>query len=194
MELLRKQGLRIGDLADKMGTDQSNLKKSLANNPKLSTLQDVAKALGVDIHELFTGSHPTRPIGIAVIDGKTYGVAEMESVVQLPSYTNYSTLRKDIRAFVQSSITSAQPNAFGAFVNSFELFSLVYDDKTGLFNLALYYGSGQARTFFFDKMEYAEWKNGVDAEPDWNMEEITKDIIGIIEGFVQNHSFADEHD
>ena len=188
MELLRKQGLRISDLADKMGTDQSNLKKSLANNPKLSTLQDVAKALGVDIHELFTGDRPSRPAGIAVIGGKTYGIAEMGSVVQLPSYADYSILRKDVKAFVQKSVKEAQSNAFGAFVHSFEFFSLVYDDKTGVFILALYYGANQAKTFFFDKMEYAEWKNGMDAEPDWNLEELAKDIISTIEGYVSSQS------
>ena len=188
MELLRKQGLRISDLADRMGTDQSNLKKSLANNPKLSTLQDVAKALGVDLHELFTGDRPSRPSGIAVIGGKTYGIAEMGSVVQMPSYSDYSTLRKDVREFVLDSVKEAKSNAFGAFVHSFELFSLVYDDKTRVFILGLFYGNAQAKTFFFDKMEYAEWKNGKDADPDWNLEEMTKDIINTIEGYVSSQS------
>ena len=181
MDLLREKGLRIGDLADRMGTDQSNLKKSLSHNPKLSTLQDVAKALGVDIHELFTGDRPSHPVGLAVIDGRTYGLTEMANVVQLPSYTDYASLRKAVKAFVQGSIKEEKSSSFGAFVNSYELFSLVYDEKVSRFVLSLYYGNKESKTYFYDRLEYADWKNGNDEDPEWS-EDVISAIISDIEG------------
>ena len=184
MELLREKGLRIGDLAERMGTDQSNLKKSLAHNPKLSTLQDAAKALGVDIQELFTADHPSR-VGMAVINGKTYAIAEMANVVQLPSYTDYTSLRKDVKAFVQSSIKEEKSSSFGAYVNSYELFSLVYDGKASKFVLSLYFGNKESKTLFYDKMEYADWDNGTDDDPEWS-KDIVAAIINDIEGCAPN--------
>ena len=190
MELLREKGLRIGDLAERMGTDQSNLKKSLAHNPKLSTLQDAAKALGVDIQELFTADHPSR-VGMAVINGKTYAIAEMANVVQLPSYTDYAALRKDVKAFVRSSIKEEKSSSLGALFNSYELFSLVYDEKASKFVLSLYFGDKESKTLFYDKMEYADWENGTDDDPEWS-KDIVAAIINDIEGCTPNQEETEQ--
>ena len=79
-DLLQEQGLRMSDLADRLGTNQSNLTKSLAKNPTLSTLEDVAKALKVEMHELFTPNIPSRPTGIAVVGGRTSDSSIMNEV------------------------------------------------------------------------------------------------------------------
>ena len=184
-ELLHKQGLRKADLANKLGTNQSNLYRSLSKNPTLSTLEEVAKVLNVDIHELFTGDRPSHPVGIAVIDGKTYGIAEMANVVQLPSYTDYAALRKDVKAFVQSSIKEEKSSSLGAFFNSYELFSLVYDEKASRFVLSLYFGDKESKTLFYDKMEYADWDKGTDDDPEWS-KDIVAAIINDIEGCTPN--------
>lgn len=185
-ELLQEQGLRMADLADRMGTNQSNLTKSLAANPKLSTLQEVAAALNVEMHELFTSNIPSTPRGIVSIGGRTYGLVENKSIVQVPSYTNYSLLRRDIRNFIKNRVRIKEGNnkAFCAFVGGFELVSLVYDRAETKFILTLYYGDMESETFFFDKMEYAEWKDGEDKEPSWNIEQMTWDIIGDVEDVV----------
>ena len=46
----------MSDLADKMGMNQSNLQKSLAGNPTVDRLQEVATALNVQLGELFPSS------------------------------------------------------------------------------------------------------------------------------------------
>lgn len=186
-ELLQEQGLRMSDLADRMGTNQSNLAKSLAANPKLSTLQEVAAALKVQMHELFTGNIPTTPKGVVSIGGRTYGLVENRSIVQVPSYTDYSLLRRDVRNFIKNRVRireEGRTNAFCAFVGGYELMSLVYDRANARFILTLYYEDMESETFFFDKMEYAEWKEGDDREPTWNIEQMTWDIIGDIENVV----------
>lgn len=183
-ELLQEQGLRMKDIADRLGMDQSNLAKSLSKNPTLSTLQEVAKALNVDVQELFVRATPKQPTGIAVIGGKTYGLAEMPSVFQLPSYTDYSQLRKDIKAFIQKSIKEEQPDAFGAYVSTFELISLAYDKGNASFLLTLYYGNKKSATFTYDKFEYADWKEGNAEEPIWNLDDMMDEMIGVIENYV----------
>lgn len=183
-ELLQEQGLRMSDLADRLGTNQSNLTKSLAKNPTLSTLEDVAKALKVEMHELFTPSMPSRPTGIAVVGRKTYGMVDMSNIVHIPSYDNYTTLRRDIRAFVKSSVSDDKINAFRALVGGYELVSLIYDKGNKQVILTLYYGDSESKTFFYDLMEYAEWKNKNEAEPVWNLDDMIGEIQRDIEGAV----------
>ena len=183
-ELLREQGLKISDLADKIGVDQSNLKRSLANNPKLSTLQDVAKALHVHVHELFTPNLPTTPSGVVVVNGRTYGLVENPSVVQIPSYNNFSALRKEVKGFVNSRVKEGKTGAFCALVCGYQLVSLVYDCVAKKFILTLYYGDSESKTFFFDLMEFAEWKDGNDKDPIWNLEDVAGQITCDIENVV----------
>lgn len=185
-DLLQEQGLRMADLADRMGMNQSNLVRSLTTNPKLSTLQDVAKALNVQIHELFTPNLPSKPNGITIIGGRTYAMVEMPSVVQVPSYNNYAELRKDVSNFVINRIQTKEghTNAFCAFVGGFELISLVYDRANSRFILTLYYGDMESETLYYDKMEYAKWKDGDDQEPDWDVEQMMGEIISDIENLV----------
>ena len=183
-ELLQEQGLRMSDLADRLGTNQSNLTKSLANNPKLSTLQDVAKALHVKVHELFTPNIPTTPTGVAIVGDRAFGMIEMASVVQIPFFNDYSKLRKEVRRFLLDTLDGGKTQAFCALVGGYELCSLVHDRGNKTIILTLFYGLQQAQTFFFDLMEYGDWRNGEDKEPVWDFEQLTWDIIGDIENVV----------
>ncbi|MCQ2068713.1 MAG: helix-turn-helix domain-containing protein [Bacteroidaceae bacterium] len=52
-ELCKQRGLRMSDLAAKMGVNQANLTSSLKGNPTVSRLEAVANVLGVgtaDMH------------------------------------------------------------------------------------------------------------------------------------------------
>lgn len=46
-ELCRRRGLRMSDIAAKMGVNQANLTSSLKGNPTISRLEAVANVLGV---------------------------------------------------------------------------------------------------------------------------------------------------
>ena len=186
-DLLQEQGLRMSDLAERLGTNQSNLTKSLANNPKLSTLQEVAKALGVEVNELFTPSAPSRPKGLAVIGGKTYGMMET-NVVQLPLYMDYASLRKDVKRFVNGCFDGKGTGAFCAIVSGLEIATIVYDKEGSKFFLALFYGDGESKTCIYDMMEYAEWQG---AEAFWNPDDIIADIQADIENITPSDSVAE---
>lgn len=173
----------MADLADKLGMNQSNLVRSLSTNPKLSTLQDIAHALNVEMHELFTPNLPSRPKGIMVVGGRAYDLVESVQTVQVPFYTEYSKLRKDIKNHINNRIKDkdGKANDFCAYVGGYELVSLVYDKANTRFILTLYYGDRKSETSFYDRLEYNEWKDGEDKEPVWNVEQMTWDIIGCIE-------------
>lgn len=186
-ELLQEQGLRMADLADRLGMNQSNLVRSLSTNPKLSTLQDVANALNVQLHELFTPNLPSRPRGIVVVGGKAYDLVESRQTIQVPFYADYSKLRKDVRSFISNSINAkdGSTNAFCAYVGGYELMSLVYDRANARFILTLYYGGDmKSENLFYDRLEYAIWKNGKDKEPDWDVEQMMGEVMSDVENLV----------
>lgn len=185
-ELLQEQGLRMADLADRLGMNQSNLVRSLSTNPKLSTLQDVAKALNVQLHELFTRNLPTSPRGMAVIAGRTYELVETANTLQIPFYKDYSVLRQEIKNFVANcfNVKENNFNAFCGIVGGFELVSLLYDRANTRFILTIYYGDKESETLFFDRMEYTKWKNEQDEEPELDIDQMAIDIIAEIENLV----------
>ena len=55
-ELCTEQGITLKELSEKMGIKPESLSRALNGNPQLSTLENIAKALGVGV----------------VDDGKTY--------------------------------------------------------------------------------------------------------------------------
>lgn len=52
-ELVKKKGITITELADKMGIKQESLSRTINGNPTIDTLQKIADALGVHLIELF---------------------------------------------------------------------------------------------------------------------------------------------
>ena len=59
-DICRAKGLKLTDVANRMGVDPSNLLSSIKGNPKLSTLQDIANALQISVSELLT-MRPEKP-------------------------------------------------------------------------------------------------------------------------------------
>ena len=50
---MQEQGITQKKLAEKMGIAEISLSRSLRGNPTVETLDKIASALGVEIHELF---------------------------------------------------------------------------------------------------------------------------------------------
>lgn len=183
-DLLKEKGLSMKDLADRTGLDQSNLIKSLGNNPKLSTLQEVAKALKVEMHELFSPNLPSGPTGIAIIGGRSYAMMAMPTVVQIPVYGNYKALRQNIDTFVKGSVHDAKTSALCAVVGGYLLVSLVYECTEQRFVLTIYRSEAQAETTFFDLLEFAQWSEGEDRGPVYDLDLVCEQIINDIESAV----------
>lgn len=53
-EICKAKGITQKQLAEQMGIAEISLSRSINTNPTLSTLENIAKALGVEITELFS--------------------------------------------------------------------------------------------------------------------------------------------
>jgi len=184
-EICRRKGLRLSDLAERMGVGQSNLISSVKGNPKLSTLQDIAGGLNISITELLT-LRPAMAEGIVILGGQTYQLSKPASItVQLPSYNRYDTLRDEIKEFVMKSTASCTSATKMGLLETLEVFSLVYDHNAAKFTLSLCYADGKTLTCAYDKLEFCEWNQKVsNDDAPWDIKAISEEIINDIEGRV----------
>lgn len=141
-ELCKEKGLRMSDVAEKMGINQANLTSSLNGNPTLTRLKDVAKVLGVEVYELFV-----KP---SELGGKLNGYVEINGeVTKLSSeddwlsatrkigtiteprlYTKASELRKDINDYVHAMVKKFDGSRLlSGRLGKHELFTVVCNDE-----------------------------------------------------------------
>ena len=183
-EICKRKGLRLSDIAERVGTGQSNLIYSLKGNPTISTIENVASALQVSVNELLT-LRPDSALGIAIIDVQSYQLTQLSrSTVKIPSYTRYDILRRDIKSFIKGCINESITSSIMGIVETLELFSLVYESETKKFILSLCYANGQITTRIYDNLEYCCWPNESSVEASWDINEITTIILNDIEGLV----------
>ena len=144
-EIAKAKGLKLSDIAARMGTTVSNLLTSVKGNPTVSKIQDIAEALGVGVSDLLT-LRPESAQGLVVIDGKTWQIARpSDAVVQIPTYNRYDVLRGDVRVFIARAVEGKDTVSMSGIVETMELFCLLYDGYNGVFHLSLCYGGGLAR-------------------------------------------------
>lgn len=181
-EICRRKGLRLSDVADRIGSGQSNLVQSVKGNPKLSTLQEIADAINVSVSELLT-MRPDSAQGIVIIGEQTYQLSKpASSIVQIPVFGNYSTLRNEIRDFIKKAIKGDKNTSKMGLVETMEVFSLTYDNDQDRFILALCYADGKTLTIIYDKFMYCDWnKSKSENDAPWDLNEVYQDIINDIE-------------
>ncbi len=76
-ELCSEQGITLKQLAEKMGIKPESLSRALNGNPHLSTMENIANALGVGVADLLTGGRSHESLtsdfaGIVVKDGQPW--------------------------------------------------------------------------------------------------------------------------
>ena len=180
-EIAKAKGLKLSDIAARMGTTVSNLLTSVKGNPTVSKIQDIAEALGVGVSDLLT-LRPESAQGLVVIDGKTWQIARpSDAVVQIPTYNRYDVLRGEVRVFIARAVEGKDTVSMSGIVETMELFCLLHDPYNEMFHLSLCYGDGQTKTFPYDKMEYCAWRDDVAV---WDVQQVTEEIINDIEGAV----------
>lgn len=75
--LCQERGMTLKELAEKMGIKPESLSRALNGNPQLSTLENIANALGVEVADLLTGGRSCEPLSsdfaaMVVRNGETY--------------------------------------------------------------------------------------------------------------------------
>ena len=181
-EIASAKGLRLSDIANRMGTTVSNLLTSVKGNPTVSKLEGLAEALQVGVSELLTG-RPETAEGLVIIDGRTYQVSKPASkVLQIPAYNRYDELRGEIRIFIAKAIENRENACMMGILETMELFSLLYDGENEFFHLSLCFADGRMMTFPYDKLEYCDWKKG-DSKKDalWDLAQVTEEILNDVE-------------
>ena len=181
-EIASAKGLRLSDIANRMGTTVSNLLTSVKGNPTVSKLEGLAEALQVGVSELLTG-RPETAQGLVIIDGRTYQISKPASkVLQIPTYNRYDVLRGAIRIFIAKAIENRENACMMGILETMELFSLLYDGENEFFHLSLCFADGRMMTFPYDKLEYCDWKKG-DSKKDvlWDLAQVTEEILNDVE-------------
>ena len=182
-EIAKAKGLKLSDIAARMGTTVSNLLTSVKGNPTVSKIQDIAEALGVGVSDLLT-LRPESAQGLVVIDGKTWQIARpSDAVVQIPTYNRYDVLRGDVRVFIARAVEGKDTVSMSGIVETMELFCLLYDGYNGVFHLSLCYGGGLAMTLSYDRLEFCDASKDVDGGV-WDVGQVTEEIINDLEGAV----------
>lgn len=176
-ELCKMRGLTMGQLADKMGVNLSNLSASINGNPTLERLQDIAKNLGVEVYELFRKPSDTSGIiALAEINGEQYKITtaeewaeatqKIEELAKIPLYRKDSDLRKSIKDFILSGINGGKPASLFGQLAGREIFCLSRnkmekcdDTSDNIFSydmtltLTLFRGN---KTFIYSLIEYID--------------------------------------
>ena len=182
-EIAKAKGLKLSDIAARMGTTVSNLLTSVKGNPTVSKIQDIAEALGVGVSDLLT-LRPESAQGLVVIDGKTWQIARpSDAVVQIPTYNCYDVLRGDVRVFIARAVEGKDTVSMSGIVETMELFCLLYDGYNGVFHLSLCYGGGKTMTLSYDRLEFCDASKDVDGGV-WDVGQVTEEIINDLEGAV----------
>ena len=184
-EIAKAKGLKLSDIADRVGTTVSNMLSSVKGNPTVSKLEDIAAALQVSVSELLT-KRPEAAQGIVIIGGQTYQISKpATAVVQIPTYERYDALREEVKEFIKKAIGEEHASSKVGLLETMEVFTLVYDPNAAKFILTLCYADGKTATIVYDKLEYCDWKeNDTDETVKWDLADVTQDIINDIEGYV----------
>ena len=129
-EILKEKGLRMADLAKKIKTDQSNLSSSLKGNPKLSTLIDVASALGVEVRELFPETKPSFTAGTLQMGDRYYVLVPVE-VSEKPYIFRSGRFFMEVEGFILRCIKNGKTISLCGLFEDIYPFALLYDSKSG---------------------------------------------------------------
>lgn len=85
-KLCRDKNLKMSELAEQIGITPESLSRSINGNPQLSTINDIANALEVDIRTLFSNKDDI--YGIIIINGTSYIINSNKELLELSKMIN----------------------------------------------------------------------------------------------------------
>lgn len=128
-KILAEKGMRMADLASKLKIDQSNLTKSLDNNPKLSRLKEVADALDVSVRDLFPDAAPSIKEGVLRVGNRHFALVPVD-IPEKPFNYNSGNFFAEVEAFVLRCIKYTKTISFSGVYNENYPFALIYDAQS----------------------------------------------------------------
>lgn len=79
-QLLKQRGMTFQQLADQLGIHRVNLSSSLAGNPTISRLEEIAKILDVEVADLFSKSNKAEINGYLEYQGVVYKIGSIVDI------------------------------------------------------------------------------------------------------------------
>ena len=163
-ETLKEKGVSIKELSVRMGVTSSAISQLLANpNPSIQQLEKIAKAIGVDVMDLFAqdynyinGYFETEGVIYPVKNREQFmGVYEkIDGIVHIPSYNNEGVYEGAVRGFCSACIKEGKSDSRMMRYGINEVFTLTYDAESQKFSLTLCIGDGKLKFRQFDIVEY----------------------------------------
>lgn len=81
-EICKAKGMKMSDLAKKMGINPVNLSASLNGNPTIGYLQKIADILGVEVADLFN-RQSQNVIGCVLVNNVPHIIRSREDLIEL---------------------------------------------------------------------------------------------------------------
>ena len=163
-ETLKEKGISVKELSVRMGVSSSAISQLLVNpHPSIQQLEKVAKAIGVDIMDLFAqdynyinGYFETEGVIYPVKNREQFmGVYEkVDGIVHVPSYNNDGIYEGAVRGFCSTCVKEGKSDARMMRYGINEVFTLSYDAESQKFSLTLCIGNGDVKFRQFDIIEY----------------------------------------
>jgi len=197
-DICKEKGISLKILAEKMGITPSALSQNLNNpNPNIQTLERIARALRVNLSELFDKDN--RVInGFVEINDSIYSITNKEQwvnltnkvkgIVHIPIIKGFNEHRKAIQGFVIERLRAKEHGGFMAQMETLAVFSLTYDAKNKVFALNLCKGEGLMNLQFYSVLDYCIEGTGKQMD----IECLVKKIINDIEVVYEDESYREE--
>ena len=181
---MAEKGLRKAEVARKAGLVQTNLNKAINENgnPTIETLERIAKALGVEVYELFTDELPKEPEGLVLLGYKTYSLVKAPTSSDVPVYPSGVVLFALVTEFVRNSVQHRKTASIGGLVKGNGIFAIFYDpesDETERFLLSVTSGGNTfTETYLMDEYQQSDKEGTYIA---WEQGLIVKELCAAIE-------------
>ena len=191
-ETLKEKGISIKELSVRMGVTSSAISQLLANpNPSIQQLEKIAKAIGVDVMDLFAqdynyinGYFETEGVIYPVKNREQFmGVYEkVDGIVHIPSYNNDGIYEGTVRGFCSTCVKEGKSDSRMMRYGINEVFTLSYDAESQKFSLTLCIGNGDVKFRQFDIIEYQIG----DTLSHENINELAQEILCEIKAIYEN--------
>lgn len=171
LQILKEKGMRMSNLAAKLGMDQSNLSKKLKKDPKLSLIESISTALDVPISTFFPDQSPAEPAGFLDMGGKRFALVplpeETEQVQKASLVTpdlSPGELQDRICSLAQQCSEDGKTRAFYGFLHG-HLVVLFHDGPSKRYLLLFWEKDGHITHRDYpsynrgENREYLGWEN-----------------------------------
>ncbi len=164
LQILKERGMRMSNLAAKLGVDQSNLSKKLKNDPKVSLIERIAAALEVPVSSFFPEQLPTEPAGVLNMGGRRFALiplpdeaAEQSDTSPEPNDLTPETLQHKIYRMALQCSKDGKTRAFYGFLAG-HLVAVLHDSESKRYICLFGSSNGSASCSDYPSLDYEGWE------------------------------------